>query len=101
MTREIATWAVAADAAGSPVILAADPNTEEARSAIALVRLNPAAKRYSVEPVATADRQLAARLAREAIAAAFSGGADWTCVRPADLTPAEARRNPNGSTSAR
>jgi hypothetical protein len=81
----ILTWAVTADAAGSPVIIASDPNAEERRDALALVTLNPAAKRYAVEPVGIADPGFAARLAREAVAAAFEGGADWTRVRPADL----------------
>jgi hypothetical protein len=85
----IVTWAVAADAAGSPVIIASDPNAEECRSALALVTLNPAAKRYAVEPVGVTDAGFAARLAREAVAPAVSGGADWTRVRPGDLVPPE------------
>ncbi|QXM25483.1 hypothetical protein KO353_04445 [Elioraea tepida] len=72
-----------------PVILASDPNAEECRSALVLVRLNPAAKRYAVEPVGVTDAGFAARLAREAVAAAFEGGADWTRVRPGDLVPPE------------
>jgi hypothetical protein len=83
----ITTWAVTADRDGAPLILAAEPNAEEARTALALVRLNPEARRYSVEPVGVTDHGFAARLAREAIAGAFQGGADWTRVRPGDLAP--------------
>jgi len=90
----VITWAVTADAAGLPVIVASDPNAEECRSALALVRLNPASKRYSVEPVGVTDAVFAARLAREAVAAAFEGGADWTRVRPGDLVPEPAEPKP-------
>jgi hypothetical protein len=90
----IVTWAVAADAAGSPVILAADPNAEECRDALVLVRLNPTAQRYSIEPVGVTDAVFAARLAREAVAAAFEGGADWARVRPGDLVPEPAAPAP-------
>lgn len=90
MNQTITTWAVTTDRDGSPLILAADPNAEEARAALALVRLNPAAKRYAVEPVGATDHGFAARLAREAVAAAFAGGAEWTRVRPGDLAPAPA-----------
>ena len=79
----IITWAVATDLHGGPAVTP-EPNQEECRSALALVRLNRAARRYSVETIGTADDALAARLAREAVAA-FSGGADWTRVRPGDL----------------
>jgi hypothetical protein len=89
MTHDIITWAVTADAAGSPVIIAAEPNAEECRDALVLVRLNRAAKRYAIEPVGVTDAGLAARLAREAVAQAFQGGADWTSVRPGDLVPPE------------
>jgi hypothetical protein len=84
----ITTWAVTADRDGLPMILASDPNQEEVASALALVRLNPTAKRYTVEPVGVADHGFAARLAREAVAAAFAGGAAWERVRPGDLVPA-------------
>jgi hypothetical protein len=83
----ITTWAVTTDRDGAPLILAAEPNAEQARAALALVRLTTAAKRYAVEPVGVTDHGFAARLAREAIAAAFQGGAEWTRVRPGDLAP--------------
>lgn len=88
MTHDITTWAVTTDRDGAPMILAAQPSAEEAAAALALVRLNLAAKRYSVEPVGVTDHGFAARLAREAVAAAFQGGAEWTRVRPAELVPA-------------
>lgn len=86
---DISAWSITTDRDGNPMILAADPNAEEARSALALVRLNPAAKRYSVEPVGITDHGFAARLAREAVAQAFQDGAEWTRVSPGDLVPAE------------
>jgi hypothetical protein len=101
MTHDIITWAVTADAAGSPVIIAAEPNAEECRSALVLVRLNPAAKRYAVEPVGVTDAGLAARLAREAVAAAFRVARTGPASAPETwCRPSPPRRSrPSGSTS--
>lgn len=83
----VTTWAITTDHNGSPVIIASEPNEEDARSALALVRVNPAARRYCVEPVGIVDDGFVARLARETVAMAFQDGADWHRVRPGDLLP--------------